>query len=166
MIDFQYFIIVLSVLICVCSLYAVAWIWPQCMGFSLDPEALMKSVQRNYGVTGQDQLTAAVDLAQASVTFTFITRKIWKIIQTCINNALNLQFNCCGIHSANEYDTSLWRLQGLGQPLAVPLTCCILKNRHEDRFYLNPVPINTTLCQALEKETHQGYRHTVVSITY
>lgn len=39
------------------------------MGFSLDPEALMKSVQRNYGVTGQDQLTAAVDLAQASVIY-------------------------------------------------------------------------------------------------
>lgn len=72
MMYFQYFIIVLSVLVCICSLYAVAWIWPQCMGFSLDPEALMKSVQRNYGVTGQDQLTAAVDLAQASVIFMFM----------------------------------------------------------------------------------------------
>ncbi|XP_066138366.1 CD151 antigen [Euwallacea fornicatus] len=131
-----YFIIVLAVLICECSVYGIAWVWPQCMGLSLDTEILVKAVQRYYGVGGQEQFTAAVDLVQSS-------------------------FNCCGINTANEYDTSLWRLQGLGQPLAIPLSCCVLKNRHEDRFYLNPVPVNSTLCQALERQSHQGYRHIV-----
>lgn len=58
----------MMVLICECTVYAVAWIWPQCMGLGLDSEALVKTLQRNYGVSGQDQFTAAVDLAQTSVS--------------------------------------------------------------------------------------------------
>ncbi|KAJ8965913.1 hypothetical protein NQ317_014101 [Molorchus minor] len=71
-----------------------------------------------------------------------------------------VQFNCCGIESANEYDTSLWRLQALGPSLAVPLTCCRLENTNHSRAYLNPIPINSNLCQALERNRHDGYRHT------
>ncbi|KAL1490759.1 hypothetical protein ABEB36_013404 [Hypothenemus hampei] len=129
-----YFFLVMIVLISECSIYAVAWLWPQCMGLGLDSEALVKNLQRNYGVSGQEQFTAAIDLAQS-------------------------HFNCCGINTANEYDTSLWRLQGLGQPLAVPLTCCVLQNRQEYKAYLNPVPVNSSLCQALERNTHDTYRH-------
>lgn len=71
------------------------------------------------------------------------------------------QFHCCGIDSANEYDTSLWRLQSLGPSLAVPLTCCRLINDNiSQNAYLNPHPLNTSLCQTLEKNLHQNYRHT------
>ncbi|CAH1126972.1 unnamed protein product [Ceutorhynchus assimilis] len=129
-----YFFLVMAVLICECTIYSVVWIWPQCVGLGLDTEALVKILQRNYGVSGQDQFTAAVDLAQTT-------------------------FNCCGINTANEYDTSLWRLQGLGQPLAIPLTCCILQNPKEINAYLNPMPVNASLCQALEQNRHDGYRH-------
>lgn len=131
-----YFLIVMVVLVGECAIYIVAWIWPQCMGLGLDAETLVKTLQRNYGVSGQDQFTAAVDLAQTT-------------------------FNCCGINTANEYDTSLWRLQGLGQPLAIPLTCCMLQNPNEHRAYLNPIAVNSTLCQALEKNRHEGFRHIV-----
>ncbi|KAJ8941449.1 hypothetical protein NQ318_016889, partial [Aromia moschata] len=80
---------------------------------------------------------------------------------SCMNNYCMLTlFNCCGIESANEYDTSLWRLQALGPSLAVPLTCCTLENGNQSRAYLNPEPINSNLCQALERNRHEGYRHT------
>lgn len=73
-----------------------------------------------------------------------------------------LKFQCCGVDTANEYDTSLWVLQSLGPPLVVPLSCCKLTNPNETKAYLNPHPINKTLCQALEKNRHEDYRHTVV----
>ncbi|KAJ8971578.1 hypothetical protein NQ314_000635, partial [Rhamnusium bicolor] len=120
-----------------CATYAIAWAWPNCIGLGLDVVDLIKTLQRNYGTSGQEQFTAAVDLAQT-------------------------MFNCCGIESANEYDTSLWRLQSLGPSLAVPLTCCKLENVNQSMAYLNPEPINSGLCQALEKNRHEGYRHTLV----
>ncbi|KAF7276804.1 hypothetical protein GWI33_009765 [Rhynchophorus ferrugineus] len=128
----------MAVLVGECAIYAVTWLWPQCMGLGIDAETMVKSLQRNYGVSGQDQFTAAVDLAQTT-------------------------FRCCGINSANEYDTSLWRLQALGKPLAIPLTCCILQNTNESAAYLNPNPVNMSLCQALEKNIHNGFRYTEVS---
>lgn len=51
-----------------CAVYVVATVWPTCLGLGLDPEDLVKSLQRNYGVAGQEQFTAAVDLAQANVS--------------------------------------------------------------------------------------------------
>ncbi|ENN82984.1 hypothetical protein YQE_00655, partial [Dendroctonus ponderosae] len=134
-----YFVLIMAVLIGECTVYAITWIWPQCLVLGLDTEELVKTVQRNYGSTGEDQLTAAVDLVQTS-------------------------FNCCGINSANEYDTSLWRLQGRSPPFAIPLTCCVLKNLQDDRSYLNLLPINVLRCQALEKNRHEGYRHTTVRL--
>nr|CAI5819512.1 unnamed protein product [Callosobruchus analis] len=106
------------------------------MGLGPDTDDLVKALQRNYGVSGQEHFTVAVDLAQT-------------------------MFKCCGIDSANEYDTSLWRLQGLGPRLAVPLTCCKLLNGNDTKAYLSPRPINQNFCQDLEKQTHSAYRHTV-----
>ncbi|KAJ8919136.1 hypothetical protein NQ315_012121, partial [Exocentrus adspersus] len=131
----SYFLIILLVLVGECGIYAVPWVWPKCVGLGLDVLDLIKSLQKNYGVSGQEQFTAAIDLAQT-------------------------MFNCCGMESANEYDTSLWRLQSLGPSLAVPLTCCKLENANQSRAYLNPEPRNAALCQALEKNRHEGYRHT------
>ncbi|XP_060523754.1 tetraspanin-11 [Cylas formicarius] len=129
-----YFLLVMIVLVGECAIYIVAWIWPQCVGLGLNADHLAKELQRNYGVSGQDQFTAAIDLAQTT-------------------------FRCCGIDSANEYDTSLWRLQALGASLAIPLTCCVLNNQNDSRAYLNPIPNDSDLCQALEKQRHEGHRH-------
>ncbi|RZC42491.1 tetraspanin-11 [Asbolus verrucosus] len=129
-----YFLIIMVVLVGECAVYAIAWAWPNCLGLGVDPVDLTKSLQRNYGNVGQEQFTAAIDLAQTL-------------------------FNCCGVESANEYDTSLWRLQALGASLAIPLTCCKLDNYNLSKAYLNPKPINSSLCQALELNRHEGYRH-------
>ncbi|KRT83664.1 Tetraspannin [Oryctes borbonicus] len=131
---FQYFALIMLVLIGECAVYTIAWAWPQCLGLGLIPQELAKSLQRNYGVGGQEQFTAAVDLAQTL-------------------------FKCCGVLSANEYDTSVWRLQSLGPPLAVPLTCCRLENLKSSNAYLDPNPVNNTLCQLSRKDLQQGFRH-------
>ncbi|KAI4457427.1 tetraspanin [Holotrichia oblita] len=129
-----YFALIILVLIGECAIYATAWAWPQCLGLGLIPDELGKSLQKSYGIAGEEQFTAAIDLAQTL-------------------------FNCCGVQSANEYDTSFWRLQSLGPSLAVPLTCCRLENAKSHNAYLDPHPINTTLCQTLEKDLQQGFRH-------
>ncbi|KAG5871160.1 hypothetical protein JTB14_020194 [Gonioctena quinquepunctata] len=63
--------------------------------------------------------------------------------------------------TANEYDTSFWRLQALGPSLAVPLSCCRLLNANQSKAYLNPEPVSPSLCQALEKNRHEGFRHII-----
>ncbi|CAH1175866.1 unnamed protein product [Phaedon cochleariae] len=130
-----YFLVIMLVLVGECAIYVIAWVWPSCVGLGIDNESLIKSLQRNYGIGGQEQFTVAVDLAQTT-------------------------FNCCGIESANEYDTSLWQLQALGPSLAVPLSCCKLLNVNQTKSYLNPEPVSHNLCQALEKNRHEGFRHT------
>ncbi|XP_065170546.1 tetraspanin-18B isoform X1 [Atheta coriaria] len=129
-----YFVLILLVMVGECAAYAAAWIWPQCMGLGVVADELVKSMQRNYGAAGQEQFTAAIDLLQTS-------------------------YSCCGIVSSVEYDTSLWRLQALGPSLAVPLTCCKLDNYNHPAAYLDPHPVNSSLCQALETSRQQGYRH-------
>lgn len=56
------------VLIAECAVYVIASAWPHCLGLGLDPEDLVKELQRNYGAAGQEQFTAAVDLAQTNVS--------------------------------------------------------------------------------------------------
>ncbi|XP_022900199.1 tetraspanin-18B [Onthophagus taurus] len=129
-----YFLFIIVVLVGECGIYAIAWAWPQCLGLGMIPEELTKSLQRSYGVAGQEQFTAAIDLAQTL-------------------------FKCCGIQSSIEYETSVWRLQSLGPSLNVPLTCCKLENTENIYAYLNPKPLNGTLCQFLDKDLQQGFRH-------
>lgn len=49
----------------------MAWAYPQCLGLGMDTEQLAKSLRENYGVAGQEQFTAAIDLAQFTVRKTF-----------------------------------------------------------------------------------------------
>lgn len=72
-------------------------------------------------------------------------------------------FNCCAMNNNINYDTSLWRLQLYGQrDWVVPLTCCHLSNRLESGSYLDPKPINLTICQSLERHEYDKGRHTEV----
>lgn len=55
------------VLLAECGVYAVVSIWPNCLGLAVAPGELSRTLQREYGVAGHEQFTAAVDLAQTAV---------------------------------------------------------------------------------------------------
>lgn len=138
---FQYFLIIMTLLITEFGVCLMITAWPQCLGLNLDETAMVKALQGSYGVPGHEQFTAAMDLAQTI-------------------------FECCAINTAINYDTALWKLQSLGKKeLTVPLTCCKLQNRYEYGAYLDPIPRNLTLCQALQPHDYEGNRHLDVSCT-
>lgn len=60
------------VLMCECGVYAAVSIWPHCLGLAVTPTDLTQILQRDYGIAGHEQFTAAVDLAQSSVILNFI----------------------------------------------------------------------------------------------
>lgn len=110
--------------------------WPNCLSLDLGHDSLVVALTGQYGIPGNEEFTSAVDLAQT-------------------------QFKCCGISSNINYDTSLWQLQGYAQKdLIVPLTCCELENYPEEReAYLDPKPLNLTLCQSLPRTEYSKGRH-------
>lgn len=74
------------------------------------------------------------------------------------------KFNCCAINSNINYDTSLWKLQEFGlKEWPVPLTCCYLENRNEPNAFLDPRPVNITICESLQRHDYENARHTDVS---
>lgn len=108
--------------------------WPQCLGLTLNITEMVKTVQELYGISGGEQFTAAMDLAQ-------------------------VQFECCGVNGSVDYEASVWKQDGLGKKeLTVPLTCCHLQNTDDKYAYLDPLPMNNTFCQALSEHDHGGYR--------
>lgn len=134
-----YFIMVLLLLMIKFALCVVITIWPQCLGLNLNATEMVKILQGSYGVPGFEQYTVAMDFAQTYL-------------------------DCCAINDSINYDTSLWRLQKFGKKeLTVPLTCCALINKFEDKSYLDPIPINETLCQSVEPMDFQKGRHIEVS---
>lgn len=50
-----------------CAVYATAWAWPNCLGLGVEAVDLTKNVQGKYGISGEEQFTAAIDLAQTTV---------------------------------------------------------------------------------------------------
>lgn len=133
---FQYFLVVLILLLLEFSCCLLVTMWPQCLGLTLDETLMVKVLQGSYGVPGKEQLTAAIDMAQT-------------------------KFECCAINSNINYDTSLWRLQGYGQrDWPVPQTCCYLTNRLDANAYLDPKPVNLSSCQSLQRHVYAQARHT------
>ncbi|KAI8041841.1 CD82 antigen [Drosophila gunungcola] len=131
-----YFLSVVVLLLTESVLCLAITLWPHCLGISLDENQMVRSLQSNYGVPGQEQFTNAMDLAQA-------------------------RFGCCGMRSSLDYDTSLWRLQSYGQRIwPVPLSCCVLANAGQSMAYLDPKPANESICQSIERESYERERHT------
>lgn len=97
---------------------------------------MVRALTGQYGIPGHEQFTAAIDLAQT-------------------------QFQCCGISTDINYDTSFWLLQSYARKgLTVPLTCCALDNAADEQTaYLDPKPTNLTLCQALQRSDYSQGRH-------
>jgi hypothetical protein len=73
---------------------------------------------------------------------------------------IDVPADCCAINDSINYDTSLWRLQSFGKKeLSVPLTCCTLINKFEPLSYLDPVPVNLTMCQSVDSNEFLKNRH-------
>ncbi|XP_031621006.1 uncharacterized protein LOC116339326, partial [Contarinia nasturtii] len=126
-----YFLVVL--LLFESTFCSMVTVWPKCVGLQLNESLMVKILQNSYGV--QQQMTDSIDLIQT-------------------------HFKCCAISSNVNYDMSLWKLQNFGQKdWTVPQTCCILKNINEERSYLDPKPMNISLCQSLLKHEYNGARH-------
>ncbi|EDW77160.1 uncharacterized protein Dwil_GK22078 [Drosophila willistoni] len=131
-----YFLSVVILLLAESVICLAITLWPHCLGISLDEKQMVKALQGNYGVPGQEQFTNAMDLAQS-------------------------RFGCCGMRSSLDYDTSMWSLQSYGQRnWPVPLSCCVLENAVEPLAYLDPKPVNETQCQALERSSYERERYT------
>ncbi|XP_039295308.1 tetraspanin-11 isoform X2 [Nilaparvata lugens] len=136
---FMFLLVVMLVLEIVgCILMAVC---PQMLGAHIVDEEILDNWQRNYGVPGREQFTAAVDLVQT-------------------------KFECCGVQGAGDYSTTWWRLRELAAPdLLVPLSCCIQSDAREKSF-LDPAPLNKTMCQDAQAENNELARFSQGCLTH
>ncbi|XP_014288109.1 CD151 antigen [Halyomorpha halys] len=106
---------------------------PKYLGLAIDKNQLVDDWQRNYGVPGREQYTAAVDYMQS-------------------------KYSCCGVVSGKDFVTSWWKLRELAAPdLVVPLSCCKQLPHHT---HLDPLPVNQTACQDEDMEVHRNARFT------
>lgn len=77
---------------------------------------------------------------------------------------IQTRYECCGLEGHTDYDRSLWRLQRLGGVEAiVARTCCHLRNTFDDQAFVNPRPVNESMCQSADVRFHQSYRYRKVS---
>lgn len=131
-----YLVAVVLLLLGECCVGVLVGVCPQYLGVSFSRDQLVDNLQRNYGTSGKDQFTAAVDLLQTKM-------------------------ECCGMSDASDYESSWWYLRGLGQRnLVVPRSCCFLSNTVDPEAFLDPRPVNISICQSEEKSTFNAARHT------
>ncbi|XP_026686000.1 tetraspanin-11-like [Diaphorina citri] len=131
-----YLFILLVVLLAESVFGILTAICPEYMGLKTENEDVTDQWQRNYGVPGREQYTAAIDLAQT-------------------------KFECCGINSGKDFMTSWWRLRELAAPnLLVPLSCCHPDPKNPDQSFLDPQPLNETLCQDKQPDNYILARYT------
>ncbi|XP_035222235.1 CD151 antigen-like isoform X2 [Stegodyphus dumicola] len=91
---------------------------------------LKETLKTKYGV--DQPVTQAFDLAQT-------------------------KFKCCGVRDPSDYQDSAWK-QKTNSNVNVSPTCCVLRNAGQPEAYVNPQPINETLCQR-EDGLNQRFRH-------
>lgn len=71
---FQYLLIIILLLFGECTVCIIAVFWPHILGIDVRPARLIRALQRSYAVPGREQFTAALDLAQTTVSLYFIYR--------------------------------------------------------------------------------------------
>ncbi|KAK6637545.1 hypothetical protein RUM44_007967 [Polyplax serrata] len=132
----SYIFLLILLLLAETSFGAVAALCPQIIGVTSDRDQMVAGLMNNYGVPGRSQYTAAVDLAQTLL-------------------------ECCGMQSGSDYDGSMWwkREQENSHNLRVPHSCCFLSNTDDETAFLNPKPVNSSLCQAKTNSRYQHGRH-------
>lgn len=57
---FQYFLVVLSLLLIEFAFCSLMFVWPQCLGLNLDEFVLVKLLQSSYGVPGKEHVNTLV----------------------------------------------------------------------------------------------------------
>jgi len=65
-------------------------------------------------------------------------------------NVLQVEASCCGVKSSLDWKTTWWKSNQTSNLTHVPDQCCVLKEKHPT----NPVPVNSTLCQAAAYDEH------------
>lgn len=72
------------------------------------------------------------------------------------------------MQSGSDYDGSMWwkREQENSHNLRVPHSCCFLSNTDDETAFLNPKPVNSSLCQAKTNSRYQHGRHVKVITSY
>lgn len=53
---FQYFLVVLLLLLIEFSICLMITLWPQCLGLNLDASVMVRVLQAGYGVPGKEQV--------------------------------------------------------------------------------------------------------------
>ena len=78
---------------------------------------------------------------------------------TRVIDLVQSEWHCCGISGPGDYQQTAWHSDPAHQ-LRLPLTCCSLAD-HGAQAFLEPRPLNRTLCQA----HHQGetFKHSQVT---
>lgn len=66
---FQYLLTIILLLFGECTVCIIAVFWPHILGIDVRPARLIRALQRSYAVPGREQFTAALDLAQTTVSF-------------------------------------------------------------------------------------------------
>ena len=100
---------------------------------------LQSRLEQQYAMPGGEMLTRVLDMVQS-------------------------QLQCCGISGPGDYEDTAWQAgrdqadDGRDQ-LRLPLTCCSLAN-HGAQDFLDPRPLNITLCQSDKQQ--ERFRHSQV----
>ena len=96
---------------------------------------LLSRLEQEYAMPGGEMLTRVLDLVQSDL-------------------------QCCGISGPGDYEKTAWQAGRDSSQLRLPLTCCSLAH-HGAGAFLEPSPLNITLCQAQHQET---FKHSQVSV--
>ncbi|XP_054713114.1 CD151 antigen-like [Uloborus diversus] len=67
------------------------------------------------------------------------------------------KFQCCGIRDPTDYEDSAWK-RGSGAGRNVSPSCCVLRNAGQPGAYLNPQPLNESMCQR-DDGSNARFRH-------
>lgn len=65
--NLQYFLVVLSLLLCECAGGVVAAVWPRCVGLQSARNGAVGALQAYYALPDYESFTTAMDLAQTQV---------------------------------------------------------------------------------------------------
>lgn len=115
-----YFIFLFLILVCELAVGILAVIFREKVTSDME-KSVTEILKTEYGI--DQPLTQAIDLTQT-------------------------KFKCCGIKGAEDYLESRWKKQNMGKGDNISKSCCVLSNMDDPEAYLNPHPINETLCQS------------------
>ncbi|GFQ90475.1 CD9 antigen [Trichonephila clavata] len=125
-----YFIFLFIILGCELAVGVLAVVFQE-KGTSELEEKFKETLKTKYGL--DQPITQAIDLAQT-------------------------KFECCGVRDGSDYADSSWRRK-LNDEKNVSPTCCVLRNAGQPGAYLDPQPLNESMCQKEQDGMNMRFRH-------